>query len=306
MSDKKGLYKIITPILGTLFFIASIWYIHRAFTASWGKLFIEIFRTTPWHYFLGGSVLYAVGNLFFTFGWARLLQTIKPQIPLFSLVRDYSRVYLSRYLFGYWGLAAYRHLVFRKYGINHSILLIGAIIENVFLFVVIGILYSYSRLVFNYVFFNHDWVEFLFLGGVIIGGSFLFYYITYWIIRLSGNKYTNLLVGIPAIIQINLLYVCHFFIAGLILWILLNGNYPITKLTSNFSISWLIGMLTPGVVQGIGVREAVFVNFFKHDVPGILKVIITMRLISIGGDLLTYLLSWIPCPIMGKSAADPQ
>jgi len=66
---------------------------------------------------------------------------------------------------------------------------------------------------------------------------------------------------------------------------------PAVDLASAYVGAWLIGMITPGAPAGMGVRELTFLALVhsQADRPGLLLVLVVMRLITVGGDLAFYL-----------------
>jgi hypothetical protein len=70
-------------------------------------------------------------------------------------------------------------------------------------------------------------------------------------------------------------------------------NEHLTGIIGVYIISWLAGLITPGAPAGIGVREMVFLTIFPQVIPEteMLKAIVIGRFITVGGDMLFYLLA---------------
>ena len=70
-------------------------------------------------------------------------------------------------------------------------------------------------------------------------------------------------------------------------------------------MAWLAGLLTPGAPAGIGVRELVLVLLLKGIVPEaeLLLAVLLSRLVTVGGDLLFYLVAMaIPAGLTAVSS----
>jgi len=97
-----------------------------------------------------------------------------------------------------------------------------------------------------------------------------------------------------------ILYVLFHFIAGCIfVVILLFFNSPMQftnyiAVEGAYVVAWLLGMITPGVPGGVGIREMVLFWFLQGTIaPGdLLMTIILSRIVTIGGDVLFFLSSF--------------
>jgi uncharacterized membrane protein YbhN (UPF0104 family) len=94
-----------------------------------------------------------------------------------------------------------------------------------------------------------------------------------------------------------LLYIIAILVSGLIL--LLLSMYLVSDITGigfvqytlGFSVSFLAGFVVPGSPGGIGIREVVFVEIFKHSGTEsylLTQLIILFRLMAIVTELLIY------------------
>jgi hypothetical protein len=101
-----------------------------------------------------------------------------------------------------------------------------------------------------------------------------------------------------------ILYVLFHFIAGSAFVIILSNfvvplQFPgYVSVGGAYVIAWLLGMITPGVPGGVGIREMVLFWFLHGTiVPGdLLITIILSRIVTIGGDVLFFIFSffWKP------------
>lgn len=62
-----------------------------------------------------------------------------------------------------------------------------------------------------------------------------------------------------------------------------------------YTIAWLAGLATPGAPAGIGIREAIALVLLGKwmEKDELLTAIVAGRMITIVGDLLFFLISWI-------------
>lgn len=211
-----------------------------------------------------------------------------------NFLHDYARVNLSRYLIGHWGLAAYRHLIFRKYAITHKQLLLGYVIEPLFLYLAISIFISLQWLSRHYVFFNNVSISLGYVSLVIIVFSFFFSLISGFLLRWMHCESILSRLKMMTLLKIGSCYLSYFAIFGALMFFLVNQEASFVKLTSSYSMSWLAGSLAPGVVQGIGVREALFVKTMGTNSIIFLEGIIFIRILSVFVDMLIFFFSWIP------------
>ena len=104
---------------------------------------------------------------------------------------------------------------------------------------------------------------------------------------------------LPTMLQCILGYSSVFIIYGLILLVILVSvlQCHLTwgqcgKVISGFILAWLIGFIVPGAPGGIGIREFVLITIMTSFVAEqyILFAVILHRIITVIGDLLTYII----------------
>ena len=92
-------------------------------------------------------------------------------------------------------------------------------------------------------------------------------------------------------------YLVNFFIVGVGLWVLVrampsaDASAPgLLFLTGAFSISWILGFVTPGAPAGLGVREVVLGAWLSESMPPaqIVLAIVALRIATTLGDLLNF------------------
>ena len=97
------------------------------------------------------------------------------------------------------------------------------------------------------------------------------------------------------------LYTAFLIVSGTIfvgLLILLLDDFYISPLQTlifggSFIVAWLIGLVTPGAPAGVGVREFILVMLLQTlvPVPDLLLAILLSRIVTVGGDMLFFLLT---------------
>lgn len=86
-------------------------------------------------------------------------------------------------------------------------------------------------------------------------------------------------------------YSANYLLIGLGFWLVayaagISGHYGYAALTAAFSLSWLVGMLAPGVPAGLGVREGMMLLMLGGGDSGgvLLGSILAMRVASVSAD----------------------
>lgn len=118
--------------------------------------------------------------------------------------------------------------------------------------------------------------------------SFVFFSILTW--RILGDNITHAFA----------LYMFFLLVTGFVftILILLQPEFTLPNyqylfiLCGAYVISWLIGLITPGAPAGVGVRELVLFFLLKELVSEdiLLSVVLLGRIITIGGDVLFYII----------------
>jgi len=110
--------------------------------------------------------------------------------------------------------------------------------------------------------------------------------------KITWGNYSHL-------IGIWLLYACFFVIVGFILfWItgIVTGKWNVTLLYTSlfaFTISWLLGTITPGAPAGAGIRESIIILILSPQIGVANSVLVSliMRIITMLADVVYYLFS---------------
>ncbi|MFC4892658.1 hypothetical protein ACFPDQ_06305 [Pseudofrancisella aestuarii] len=206
----------------------------------------------------------------------------------FYLVWVWAKSNIYKYLPGNVFNYVIRQVVANKLGIGHKTLIQSNIIEAILIIITtflassIILTFIYRLPIDNYLkFFN-----FYVLVAVLV---------VVFIVLIYLYKYKKINIFMYSSI---LMYYLTFFIGvGLIAWYILNFQMDIKisylLITAIYSLSWLVGFVTPGAPGGIGVREGVFIvlsNGVLSEADAIVLSVM-LRFVSIIGEFLLFLVS---------------
>ncbi len=112
--------------------------------------------------------------------------------------------------------------------------------------------------------------------------------------RLSARKFAAFLT--PAV-AMHVAFLCG---TGVLFWIIANWGWPSSGRVSlvhairAYALAWTIGTLAPGVPAGAGVREAVIVQDLGPAMGDAeaAAAAIALRVATISGDVLTFVVGW--------------
>ncbi len=97
----------------------------------------------------------------------------------------------------------------------------------------------------------------------------------------------------------GLMVMCFAILGGILKmqsnWLLGHDEIGWLELTLLFTVAWTMGYVVPGTPGGLGIREAVMVKLLGPvvGVPVAIGLSISMRLTSMLGDALAFLLGWL-------------
>jgi uncharacterized membrane protein YbhN (UPF0104 family) len=238
---------------------------------------------------IGGLILYAITQLNSVSSWYVQLHNKYPKIKYLIYYKIIGTSQIGKYLPGNVGHIIGRAFLSKIFNINLKDVTTSILYESLLL-IYTGLLISIGYFVyFNQIDLGFDSriIVYLLLGISIL---ILFFVIS--------NK-IKLLSFLPAksILYIILLNFFSFIILGLILFIiqylLINESLSIIKLIIAIAISFVCGFIVPGSPGGIGVREFIFITLLSADLneANALVMIVTLRLITVLGDIGMYLIS---------------
>lgn len=257
-----------------------------------------------------GGVLYAGCVNFLTAAWARLLRWGGAPADFWGTLIVYGRSIVLKYIPGNIVQYPARHLIGRQLGYGDLALGAAAVLEMVGLLVTAGMIT---------------------LGWVASGGTAV--HLPLWgVAALTAGGAALVLLGLKiaprfavfaplaqqpqretarafgAAVVFYGLYFCGM---GLILWLVVRltggaGAAPTPGwMIAVFSITWLVGFITPGAPAGAGVREALMVLLLSPVFPEGLSLFyaLVMRVITLGGDVLYFFIARLVQRRRGMRAA---
>ena len=103
-------------------------------------------------------------------------------------------------------------------------------------------------------------------------------------------------------------FLCLALIAGSVFRALTGPALPLMQVGAVYLTAWLAGYIVPGASGGLGVREAALLVLLDSAAgePAVLAFALTMRLQSIGGDLLFFAASYALTPLTRAATAKPS
>lgn len=295
---KAKLFKLIGWIISAL----SIWYIYRVFQTMEHKINFGNDLTLFIKFSLFWCFMYALGFLGLGYVYRVILfYTSRNQvaIPLSPLLDIYTKANLSKYVPGNVLEFALRNFMGQSLGLNHKQIAMGSFFEMA-LSGLTGLLFS---LLFCYDQFSSLISQrFLDISITAIAlASFLGLALTlFFVIYILKNLKDYLSFSlVKMIFKTQFLYSFIYLNLGLILVFTFStifgqdmGFKQAALVVSALNLAWVAGFVVPGAPGGLGVKEAVLVMILSPTFGAELTVsaAIIHRLISVVGDLLTYLL----------------
>jgi glycosyltransferase 2 family protein len=249
-----------------------------------------------------GVPAYLVADGILAAAWKMLLNWFEEDhLDMLRSVLIYGKSQILKYVPGNLLSLPGRHILSLQYGAEHGPLVGAATFE------IIGLLaVSSSVSVLGILFADGENTRLsLFLALTVFSVSLASPFILRYILsrevvskRLSifrtmrWGKYTHL-------IAIWLLYLAFFAIAGFILFWSITGTLgnwdavPFYAVFSAFTISWLLGTITPGAPAGMGIRESVIIITLSTYIgePTSILASLVMRIITMVADVVFYLCS---------------
>jgi hypothetical protein len=165
-------------------------------------------------------------------------------------------------------------------------------IENA-MFVISALLVGIMYFTYNDAKFIAIKSKLLFIGLIIL---FIFAIIIYSINHIRNN-YVLIKIRYKVLFKVFSFYIILHVIGGITIFVLFKAftprhDIPILLCISGYSISFMIGLITPGAPGGIGVREFTFTKLLTPFASEIyaLQVILLFRFISIISDILLFII----------------
>ncbi len=292
------LKKLLT-YLGSIIAIISLAFVGQQLVENWQKVGTFQFTAKSISVLLLGIISYCTACYLLSAAWYKILVSLcSNPLSAQGIKSIYARSQIAKYIPGNVMQIAGRHILTRRLGVGHKLLAIASLTEIVGLVMASCTLTVTGSAVFglwgNYI-NQHQLLDGVFALCIILS---LMPIIRYFIVKLipKSRYYLNNPSLLLAFFIVYLKYVLFFIIAGTILVGLvyqLHGElsiYQVAAIIATFSVSWLLGFITPGAPSGIGIRETILVVSLDKILLGSTGVLIAIlfRLITVGGDVLFF------------------
>ncbi|MCI5135251.1 MAG: UPF0104 family protein [Candidatus Electrothrix sp. AW2] len=247
-------------------------------------------------------VSYASSQFLLSYAWFRLLALWSNTVPSKTdCHRIYGGTQIAKYLPGNFFHYVGRHLEGQKLGTGHPQLFVASLLET------IGVIFAAAFLSFvgftlfykNKLIINP--VDILSLSALSLIGIFVVLKLLPLVARRYALQLPNKKLDevTPALLIALICYIIFFLHAGLITLaatLRFDANLSLEHaggVLTAFSVSWIVGFITPGSPGGIGIREAAFVTSLSSFIEErhALIIAIVMRLITSGGDVVFFLIT---------------
>lgn len=299
---KKKIINLIIKTVGFLIVSASFIFIYKSFRSMDLRLIYE----KASHAWIINIILFSIvySFLFQIQGitWNANLEIIAEiKTNIYEILSIYSRANIAKYLPGNILVFVERHLLLRKYGIS-DVRLILINISEIFYFFVVSFVISLISILFGIVVLPSGIINKININLIVII-IIIPTVIAIVLFTLYNKQIVNELFKLSTAknfkkASINLLlYFSYFILYGflnvLIFFIFLKINidfYSILLIISAFSISWVLGYVTPGAPGGIGVRESILIILLSpyFGYTNTFLVAMLSRIITILGEIFAY------------------
>jgi|GEM_PF-1220303 len=303
----KKIFKVSSYILVIISFI----FIYKSLT-SFDKRQLYIFLSYKGLAILFFfSFLYSLNSFSFALAWRNLLRIFSAKnIPVKIVFGLYFKSNIAKYLPGNVFHFAGRHLLIEEKMVSHTQLLlanlfeIGLLIISSVSLVLIGVLtglLEIPEVILSMISFKY------LLGGsiiIFIAGALIF-------ILLFKTKrfefFSNVLSlfnsgTVKKLLFSSCLYSIMYITTGIIFYLViyyLTGSdfsfILLLRVIFIFTLAWVSGYIVPGAPGGVGIREAILIIMMSpyHDQSVIAMASVILRIITIFGDIFTYLYTYI-------------
>lgn len=292
------LKKLLT-YLGSIIAVISLVFVGQQLVENWQKVGSYQFTAKSISVLLLGIISYCTACYLLSAAWYKILVSLSSNsLSAQGIKSIYARSQIAKYIPGNVMQIAGRHILTRRLGAGHKLLAIASVTEIIGLVMASCTLTVIGSAIFglwgNYI-NPHQLLDGLFALCIILS---LMPIIRYFFVKLipKSRHYLNNPSLLLAFFIVYLKYVVFFIIAGTILVGLvyqLHGElsiYQVAAIIATFSVSWLVGFITPGAPSGIGIRETILVVSLDKILLGSMGVLIAIlfRLITVGGDVLFF------------------
>jgi hypothetical protein len=250
------------------------------------------------------SILYGISKIIHALGWYHLLNiNLKSgqNVSVYDAIIVFGKTHIAKYIPGNIFHYAGRHFLAKKFDLSNAFLIKTTIFE---IAIVTSISAALSLLSLRQIInvsedmLPRDGLKSIFIFMIIlITVSYSAYYFKSWISNQWNKlKWLNL-------IKSYLSYLCFYLVSFIFFLFIINttisepysGTKEIVFLLGSYSVAWLAGFIVPGAPGGIGVREAVFLILLDTYIGEavLLHSILTYRIVTVIGDFVQYLITFI-------------
>jgi uncharacterized membrane protein YbhN (UPF0104 family) len=275
--------------IGVIFSLASLFYILIILNKNLSLIGDILSKKQVYLVIITGLALYAITQLNSVSTWYIQLHQKHPKMRFSSFYKIIGTSQIGKYLPGNIGHIIGRVFLAKQYEIKLKEVTTSILYESLLL-IFSGLLISIGY----FIYFDH--IDLGIDNKIII---YLFIVVSILILAFIISRKVKLFNFLPNkhILYIILLNLFSFIILGLILFIiqylLIDESISIIKLIIAIAISFVSGFIVPGSPGGIGVREFIFVTLLTSNLneANALVMIVTLRLITVIGDIGMYLIS---------------
>jgi glycosyltransferase 2 family protein len=249
-----------------------------------------------------GGIAYTLANIFLVMAWLVLLDCLgEKNIHKKIITSIYGKTQILKYIPGNLLSLPGRFILSTQAGIQKSSLIAASIYEIIGLLMGSSLIMSIGLLSANDKNLN---ALFPLSNLILLISIFSPLILSTLFLQFNFFKKIQVLSAFSRLKQRELLipgalYTSFFILSGAIfLSVLLfifkeKSVIPFALAISIFSISWLVGFVTPGAPGGIGVRESLIIIMLTNyiDQPSSILIALLMRGVTIIGDILFYFIS---------------
>ena len=297
--------------MGIIITIISVMYVGYIWYTNWQKITQQSFLLDNLFWIFLSLLFYLGISYFLPLGWITILKTFGVRITFNDSMAIYGKSQIAKYVPGNIFHFLGRHMLSKKYNIENGIIINGIFLEiatQAFVSILIGLFASLFLKISNISFLKPTYYIIIFstLFILLITFAILFKFFKPFKVWVIKNKLIVPLKDLKPgyiISHYLLVFIIYFFytiLNGIVFWFLSYNFWGysfdlIFIIIGAYTISWLIGFITPGAPGGLGVREAVLILILTPYISGARALILALlfRLITILADLLFFLTSFI-------------
>lgn len=281
-------HKKAIKLIGVILTLISIYFLSMSLVENFEKVIDSFSNRLFIVILIIGLVIYGLTLVIVVMSWSLQLKERYPDITFKQLFKIAGTSQVGKYLPGNVFHIASRFYMARKINISSKDITNTLINETLLIVIsamIVGSVYLYYYLSAINLDFRFSW-----LLLTIPITLFIFYKVN------PKDNFLHLLSGNKLFIIIGIFLISHGLLGGIVFLqykLLFSGQTTYLIITSMLALSFVVGFITPGSPGGIGIREFVFLKLASvvMDESIALTLIITLRLISVSGDLLMYFIA---------------